>query len=59
MRKRIKNDYAIFFRLPTVVVEHIETIAFDLHMTRTQFIRMAISHALERCKSTQPICRSY
>lgn len=46
MRTRPKNDHAIFFRLPSVVVEQIDSAAYDLHMSRTQYIRQAIYRAL-------------
>jgi hypothetical protein len=46
MGKRPKNDHAIFFRLPSAVVEQIDSVAFDLGCTRTQFIRQAILRAL-------------
>lgn len=49
MTKKPKNDYAIFFRLPTAVVEQIDATAFDLHTTRTQFIRLAIFRVLKEC----------
>jgi hypothetical protein len=41
-----KNDFAIFFKLPTAVVDQIENAAYDLGFTRTQFIRQAIFRTL-------------
>jgi predicted transcriptional regulator len=46
MSKRPKNDQAIFFRLPTALVEQIDSVAYDCQITRTQFIRQAIFRAL-------------
>ncbi len=46
MRTRPRNDHAIFFRLPSFVVEQIDSAAYDLHMSRTQYIRQAIYRAL-------------
>jgi hypothetical protein len=46
MTKRPKNDHAIFFRLPTALVEQIDAVAYDCQITRTQFIRQAIVGAL-------------
>jgi hypothetical protein len=50
MNKKPKHDHAIFFRLPTAVVEQIDSTAFDLHTTRTQFIRLATFRALKECQ---------
>ena len=50
MTKKPKNDHALFFRLPTAVVEQIDAMAFDLHTTRTQFIRLTIFRALKECQ---------
>jgi hypothetical protein len=47
MKNRLKNDHAIFFRLPTMRVDRIDGIAYDLRMTRTEFIRQAICRALD------------
>jgi predicted transcriptional regulator len=51
MKNRPKNDHAIFFRLPTALVDHIDGIAYDLRTTRTEFIRQAIFRALDRFQS--------
>jgi len=48
MKNRAKNDHAIFFRLPTALVERMNEAAYDLRTTRTEFIRQAIFRALDR-----------
>ncbi len=50
--KQPKNDYAIFFRLPSGLVDQIDAAAYNFHMTRTQYIRTAI------CKALNPIAGS-
>jgi metal-responsive CopG/Arc/MetJ family transcriptional regulator len=50
MTKRPRNDHAIFFRLPTALVEQIDAAAYDCQMSRTQFIRQAILRALKGCQ---------
>ena len=47
MKNRPKNDHAIFFRLPTALVDRIDEVAYDLHTSRTEFIRQAIFRALD------------
>ena len=46
MKNRPKNDYAIFFRLPTAPVEEMDGVAFHRQITRTQLIPIAIKGAL-------------
>ena len=46
MTKKPKNDHAIFFRLPTALVEQIDSAAYDCQQSRTQFIRQAVLQAL-------------
>jgi hypothetical protein len=46
MSKRPKNDFPVFFRLPTMLVDQIDAVAYDCQLTRTQFIRQAIVRAL-------------
>ena len=50
MSKRPKNDHAIFFRLPTALVEQIDAVAYDCQITRTQLIRQAILRVLKDCR---------
>ena len=47
MRTKLKNDHAIFFRLPSLFVEQIDEAAYDLRTSRTEFIRQAIFRALD------------
>lgn len=57
MKTRPKNDYAIFFRLPSAIVDQIDDAAYDLHAKRTDFIRQAILRALSqhhRAKAEEP-----
>ncbi len=48
MKTRTKNDHAVFFRLPSALVERIDAAAYDLRTSRTEFIRQAIFRALDR-----------
>jgi predicted transcriptional regulator len=47
MKNRPKNDHPVFFRLPSALVGRIDAVAFDLRISRTEFIRQAIFRALD------------
>jgi metal-responsive CopG/Arc/MetJ family transcriptional regulator len=53
MSKRPRNDHAIFFRLPTALVEQIDAATYDLRSKRTGFIRQAIFRALDHFRDRQ------